>query len=167
MEERGTPRGEAAERRGAERSEGPHSGEASTSGRPGGGGARPPDPQVRAKAERRRFSAEFKLQVLREADRCKPGETGALLRRHGIYSSHLSVWRRERDSAAKNGLTRKRGRKTVEVNPLSPRVAQLEREKRSLEQRLQRAELIIEIQKKASALLGIPLSPLDSSESDA
>jgi hypothetical protein len=77
------------------------------------------------------------------------------------------VWRRERDQAVKVSLARKRGRKAAPANPLAPRVAELERENRSLQQRLQRAELIIEIQKKASALLGIPLSPPDGSRSDA
>ena len=166
VEQRESPVVVAPERRGAERSEGSRSGGASTTGRAPGGG--PPDPQVQAKVARRRFTAEFKLKVLREADRCsKPGETGALLRRHGIYSSLLSVWRRERDAAAKSGLTRKRGRTKAQVNPMVSRVAQLEREKREVEQRLQRAELIIEIQKKASALLGIPLSQPDSDGSDA
>jgi transposase len=163
---RETPVVEATERRGAERSEGPRSAGASTTGRATGGG--PPDPQVQAKATRRRFTAEFKLKVLREADRCsKPGETGALLRRHGIYSSLLSVWRREREQAAKDGLARTRGRRKAQVNPLASRVSQLEREKRDVEQRLQRAELIIEIQKKASALLGIPLNSLEDPGSDA
>jgi len=160
-----TPTLEDAERRGAERSEGPRSGVSSNVDRRPG---TPPDPQVPAKAQRRRFSAKFKLQVLREADRCtKAGDVGALLRRYGIYSSHLSTWRRERDRAAGQQLEkRKRGRKPAEKNPLAPRLAKLERENRRLQGELKKAELIIDIQKKASALLGIPLKSLDSDGND-
>ncbi len=122
---------EDSERRGAERSEAPRSGEASKIQR-----ALAPDPQVAAKPTRRRFTSEFKLQLLREADQCGPGELGALLRRHGLYSSHLSVWRRERDLGARERLSKKRGRKAAERNPLSPRIAQLERENRRLQARL-------------------------------
>ena len=161
-----TPTLEDAERRGAERSEGPRSGVSSNVDRRPGG--TPPDPQVPAKAQRRRFTAKFKLQVLREADRCtKAGDVGALLRRYGIYASHLSTWRRERDRAAGQQLEkRKRGRKPAEKNPLAPRLADLERENRRLQGELRKAELIIDIQKKASALLGIPLKSLDSDGND-
>ena len=110
---------EDSERRGAERSEAPRSGESSKIVR-----ELVPDPQVAAKPTRRRFSAEFKLQVLREADQCQPGELGALLRRHGLYSSHLTTWRRERDQGARERLSRKRGRKPAERNPLASRLAQ-------------------------------------------
>jgi transposase len=123
-------------------------------------GARPevPDPQVPAKAQRRRFTAEFKLQVLREADKCtEPGDIGSLLRRHGLYSSLLTTWRRERDAGALRQLGRKRGRKST-VNPLTERVAQLERENRKLQRRLQQAETIIDVQKKVAEILGIPLN---------
>ena len=144
---------EDSERRGAERSEAPRSGEASKTER-----APAPDPEVPTKATRRRFTSEFKLQVLREAEQCGPGELGALLRRHGLYSSHLSVWRRERDAGARERLSKKRGRKAAERNPLAPRVAQLERENRRLQAQLKKAEIIIDIQKKASVLLGIPLN---------
>lgn len=120
-----------------------------------------------AKPTRRRFTAEFKLKVLREADACRePGEIGALLRRHGLYSSHLVTWRRERDQATRERLSRKRGRKPTERHPLAARVAELERDKRRLEVRLRHAEIIIDIQKKASALLGIPLSHPDNGEID-
>ena len=152
---------EDSERRGAERSEAPRSGEASKIER-----ALAPDPQVVAKPTRRRFTSEFKLQVLREADQCGPGELGALLRRHGLYSSHLSVWRRERDLGAREWLSKKRGRKAAERNPLSPRIAQLERENRRLQARLKKAELILEIQKKAAALLGIPLNHPESGDDE-
>lgn len=152
---------EDSERRGAERSEAPRSGEASKIERD-----LAPDPQVVAKPTRRRFTSEFKLQVLREADQCGPGELGALLRRHGLYSSHLSVWRRERDLGARERLSKKRGRKAAERNPLSPRIAQLERENRRLQARLKKAELILEIQKKAAALLGIPLNHPESGDDE-
>jgi transposase-like protein len=121
---------------------------------------------VAAKPTRRRFTSEFKLQVLREADQCGPGELGALLRRHGLYSSHLSTWRRERELGARERLSRKRGRKPAERNPLSPRVAQLERENRQLQARLKKAELILDIQKKAAALLGIPLNQPESGDDE-
>ena len=152
---------EGSERRGAERSEAARSGEPSKfDGRPA------PDPQVTAKATRRRFSGEFKLQVLREADACATGELGALLRRHGLYSSHLSVWRHERERAVQDRLSKKRGRKPAERNPLSPRLAQLERENRRLQSRLTQAELLLDIQKKVAALLGIPLNHPESGDSE-
>jgi len=126
-----------------------------------------PDPQVLAKPRRRRFGAEFKLEVLREADHCKgAGEVGALLRRHGLYSSHLTTWRREREEAAHERLSRKRGRKPAERNPLSASLAQREAEIRRLQAQLRQAELIIDIQKKASALLGIPLNHPDNDGND-
>ena len=124
-----------------------------------------PDPEVAARPKRRRFTAEYKLRVLRQADACKePGETGALLRREGLYSSHLVQWRRQREEAAQAQLkSRRRGPKPKLQDP---RVKQLEREMARLERRLKRAEIIIEIQKKAAALLGIPLKNLDSDEND-
>jgi transposase-like protein len=124
-----------------------------------------PDPEVVAGPKRRQFTAEYKLRVLREADACKgPGEIGALLRREGLYSSHLVLWRRQREEAAQAQLkARKRGPK---AKVQDPRVKQLQREKARLERRLKRAELIIEIQKKAAALMGIPLKSLDSDEND-
>jgi transposase-like protein len=121
---------------------------------------------VPAKPTRRRFTSDFKLQVLREAEQCGPGEVGALLRRYGLYSSHLSVWRRERDLGARDRLSKKRGRKAADRNPLSPRVAQLEREVRRLQSHVKKAELIIDIQKKAAALLGIPLNHPESGDDE-
>ena len=87
----------------------------------------PPDPEVTERAKRRRFTAEYKLRILREADACKgDGDLGALLRREGLYSSHLATWRRQRDEIAKAGLkARKRGPKGKVKDP---RVKQLERE---------------------------------------
>ena len=90
---------------------------------------------------------------------------GALLRRHGLYSSLLTTWRRERDQGALQQLERKRGRKSTR-HPLDERVAQLEKENRKLQRRLHRAETIIDIQKKVAEILGIPLKPLDIDETD-
>jgi len=123
-----------------------------------------PDPAVDERPKRRRFSAEYKLRILREADRCKPGELGALLRREGLYSSHLTAWRQERDRVAKAALAaRKRGPKGRGDDP---RIKQLERENARLRKRNQRVEAMLEIQKKASEILGIPLSRLDDDEND-
>lgn len=124
-----------------------------------------PDPEVIEQAKRRRFSAEYKLRIVREADACKrDGDVAALLRREGLYSSHLSSWRRQREESARAGLTaRKRGRKAKAEDP---RVKELERENARLQRRLARVETMLEIQKKASELLGIPLSPLDTDEND-
>jgi transposase len=124
-----------------------------------------PDPEVPERAKRRQFSAEYKLGILREADACKgSGEIGALLRREGLYSSHLVVWRRQRETRALAGMrTRKRGPKAKEVDP---RVKQLERENARLQRRLKQAETIIEIQKKVAGMLGIPLNAPELDEND-
>lgn len=152
------------ERRGDERSEAPRSGGSPTIER--AEAAAPPDPEVPARHTRRRFTTAYKLEVLRKADACtRPGELGALLRREGLYSSHLVTWRRQREQ----GLTPKpRGRKPTSADP---RVKTLEREKaalttdnRRLERRLQRAETIIAFQKKVAELLGIPLKPFEVDE---
>lgn len=117
-----------------------------------------PNPEVVETAARRKFTAEYKLRILREADRCAPGELGALLRREGLYSAHLAKWRKQRERAEKAALSpQKTGRKAHETNPLVHRVSQLERENERLKQRLQQAEAIIEVQKKISALLENPL----------
>ena len=124
-----------------------------------------PDPEVPAKPERRRFSAEYRLRMLKEADACKkPGELGALLRREGLYSSLLTNWRRQRDHGA---LREMRGRRRgPKPRPVDPRVKPLEAENRRLQRKLQRAETIITLQKKVAEILGIPLKPLDNDESD-
>ena len=114
-----------------------------------------PDPEVPPKARRRTFTAKYKLKILAEADGCsKPGEIGALLRREGLYSSHLTKWRRLREEGALAGLTpKKRGRKPRPVDPQARRVAELERENARLQRKLEQAETIIEVQKKLSRLL--------------
>ncbi len=132
-------------------------------------GARPPegapDPEVTERAKRRRFTAEYKLRILRKADACKgDGDVGALLRREGLDSSQLTAWRRQRDEIAKAGLkARKRGPKGKVVDP---QVKQLKRENARLKRRLERVELMLTIQKKASEMLGIPLNPPDKDEND-
>ena len=124
-----------------------------------------PDPAVDAKAKRRRFTAEYKIKILREVDRAKaPGEVGAILRREGLYSSHLSVWRRDRDRAAKVGLAA--GKRGPKAKVVDPKIKQLERENAKLRRRNERVELMLSIQKKASELLGIPLNPHDPDEND-
>ena len=115
--------------------------------------------EVLAKAERRRFTAEYKVKVLRETDRCKqPGEIGALLRQEGLYWSNLTTWRKQRESGELAGLSaRKRGPQRREKNPLAERVRELERDNMRLKRRAERAEGIVELQKKVSAILGIEL----------
>jgi transposase-like protein len=129
------------------------------------GGSGPPDPEVPEKPKRRRFSAEYRLRIVREADTCKePGEIGALLRREGLYSSLLTAWRRQRDAGALEGLrSKKRGPKSKAVDP---RVKRLEREVSRLKRKLEQAETIIDIQKKVAGMLGIPLRTSEPDEKD-
>lgn len=114
-----------------------------------------PDPEVPAKARRRSFTATYKLDILKEVEGCKqPGEIGKILRREGLYSSHLSKWRAQREAGSLAGLRpKKRGRKPRPVDPQAQRVAQLERENARLRDQLAKAETIIEVQKKLSRLL--------------
>jgi transposase len=121
--------------------------------------------EVVEKARRRRFKAAEKLRILKEADRCtKPGELGALLRREGLYSSHLSAWRAARQRGELAGLrARRRGPKPQPVDPRERKIAEQAREITRLQARLERAEGLIAVQKKVSQLLGIPL---ESDEKD-
>ncbi|MCP4699652.1 MAG: IS3 family transposase [Gammaproteobacteria bacterium] len=115
-----------------------------------------PDCEVSDKAQRRRFTVEYKLKILEQADACvEPGQIGALLRREGLYSSHLSKWRKQREKAVREGLSESRGRKPAEKNPLAEQVAGLQQENRRLQQRLTRAEAIIDVQKKPLATVGV------------
>ena len=115
--------------------------------------------RVAAKPKRRQFSAEYRLRILDEADRCtRPGEVGRLLRREGLYSSHLSVWRKARRNGSLKALTpKKRGAKPAEFNPLSPKVRQLEAKVTRLEKELATAHTIIDVQGKVAGLLGLNL----------
>jgi len=128
----------------------------------GDAGARP-DPEVRAVAKRRRFSAAYKLAVLAEADRVsEPGAIGALLRREGLYSSHLALWRREREAGALEALSRRRGRKS-KMTAEQKRIAALEARAARLERELSQAHTIIEVQKKLCTLLGLPTAAQEAS----
>ena len=122
--------------------------------------------ELLAKAERRRFTMEYKRRVLQEADGCtKSGELGALLRREGLYSSHLAAWRSARARGELSGLSpKKRGPKGKSPHPDAKRILQLERENRRLRARAERAEALIEVQKKVAALFGNEL-PQSSEES--
>jgi hypothetical protein len=115
--------------------------------------------EVLVKAERRRFTADYKHKILREADNCRQsGEIGALLRREGLYWSNLTYWRRQRESGELAGLTAKRrGPQRRERNPLAERVRELERDNVRLKRRAERAEGLVELQKKVSEILGIEL----------
>ena len=118
-----------------------------------------PDPEVVAKPKRRRFTAEYRLRILEEADRCaEPGEVGRLLRREGLYSSHLTAWRRARRNGALRGLTsKKRGAKPKARNPLEPKVRELEAKVARLEKELHKAHTILDVQEKVAGLLGFSL----------
>ncbi len=114
-----------------------------------------PDPEVIVRPSTRRFTAEYKQRILQAADDCPHGELGALLRREGLYSSHLTDWRRQRADGELQGLTpQKRGRKP---DPQAAQIARLQHEIETLQTQLQRAETIIDVQKKLSQLLGLTL----------
>lgn len=140
--------------RGVERAVGERNGAASGRAVPAG----VPDPELVERSKRRRFSAEYKLGVLREADACsRPGELGALLRREGLYSSHLVTWRRQRDEGALQALARPRGRKPAD--PRDAQIAGLRRRAERAEAELAKARRVIEVQGNVSALLGELLEP--------
>ncbi len=125
-----------------------------------------PDPEVVPRAKRRRFSAEYKLRILEEAEACSErGQIGSLLRREGLYSSHLTTWRHQREQGQLEALSPKnRGRKPSVDERLAKELAELKRENQRLENRLQQAETIIEVQKKLSGLLGLTLNENQSDE---
>jgi transposase-like protein len=118
-----------------------------------------PDTEVPAKARRRRFTAEYKQKILREVERCrKAGEIGALLRREGLYSSHLTAWRSARASGERAGLeAKRRGTKPRVRDGQALRVAELEREVTRWKGRAERAEFLVDLQKKVASILGIEL----------
>jgi len=135
---------------------------------PVAGNGRPvPDPGVPERPVRRRFTAEYKLQILDEVDRAtESGQIGALLRREGLYSSHLANWRKLRSEGMLAGLEpKRRGPKTSPDAPLVAENERLQRDNRRLTAKLRQAETIIEVQKKLSELLGIPLPPHDGNGS--
>lgn len=130
------------------------------------GNPSPPNPEVIDKPQRRRFTKAFKLDLLKQIDACSGiGQIGALLRREGLYSSHLTNWRWQRSQGLlDNSATKKRVPQPTDHNAV--RVHQLERENARLQARLRQAELVLDIQKKASEILGIPLKALDNGGND-
>ena len=122
-----------------------------------------PDPEVPDRPKRRRFTAEYKRKILKQADACTgPGELGALLRREGVYSSSLAVWRTARRRGEIDGLTpKKRGPKASAPDPRDRELAAKDREIARLSARAERAEAIVELQKKVSEILGIRLPESD------
>lgn len=119
-----------------------------------------PNPEVPDKAVRRRFTGGYKLHILTLADACTETESlGALLRREGLYASNLNTWRHQRERGILSGLTpKKRGRKELVSNPLVAENEKLRKENERLTNRLRQAELIIDVQKKVSQILGIQLA---------
>ena len=124
-----------------------------------------PDPEVTSQIKRRRFSAAYKARIVREADACtKPGELGSLLRREGLYSSHLAKWRQQYRAGAETSLADdKRGRK-VKKNPLSDENLRLVRELERTQKKLRQAEIIIEFQKYLCEILGISPTGVSADE---
>jgi transposase-like protein len=120
-------------------------------GRVSGAGTQRPDPEVPERARRRRFTAQYKLEILAAYDAAPEGEKGALLRREGLYSSHIVEWRRARDAGALAGLAPPRGRPQKDAR--DDRIARLEQEKRQLEQELAKARFVVDVQAKLHALL--------------
>ena len=144
----------AAERSGGERSEAARSAAA-----PGPGAEKRPDPEVRPRAQRRSFSAAYKQKILAQADAAtESGAIGALLRREGLYSSHLTHWRQERDAGIKQGLSPHTRGPKPHADPLAKEFQQIRLQNERLTEQLRKAELIIDIQKKMASLLGLTLA---------
>ena len=125
------------------------------------------NPEVSEKATRRKYTVRYKLRILEEADGCtQMGSLGGLLRREGLYHSNLNTWRRQREEGTLSALApKKRGRKRAVCNPLQPEMDRLEKENEGLRNRLRKAEIIIDVQKKVSQILGIPLEGQEERES--
>ena len=124
-----------------------------------------PDPEVPARAKRRRHSPQYKARILAEVEACQsPGEVGAILRREGLFSSHLTRWRKaQKLGQLKRSAPMPRGPK---ANPKTPELVRLRRENAKLQKRLRKAEQIIELQKKVSEVLGIALPALQTEDDD-
>ena len=127
-----------------------------------------PNPEVQDKPTRRRFTAEYKLRILTLADACtEAGSLGALLRREGLYASNLNTWRHQRERGVLSALTpKKRGRKESVRDPLVAENEKLRRENERITKRLRQAEIIIDVQKKVSQILGIPLATPEEGGND-
>ena len=122
------------------------------------------DPEVVEKARRRRFSASYKVKLLEEVDR-NPGQAGAILRREGLYSSHLSTWRKQRRESGLNVLGKKRGPKGKSAEQIE--IEKLKRDKARLERQLYKANILLDAQKKLAEILGVDLPKVaQQSESD-
>lgn len=156
----------APQRREGERSEPDRSGGAADSG--GAAPATVPDPEVPAKPKRRQFTAEYKRSIVAQAEACRDDRAiGALLRREGLYSSHLTAWRRQREQGELDALAPKRRGRKPTANPLTEECQRLRKENARLSRRLEQAELIIDVQKKVSALLGISLPEVKTGEENS
>jgi transposase len=155
-----------AERREAERSEADRSGEpAKIAADPAPAGPPRPNPEVVADAKRRTFTAEYKLRIIKAADAAKgSGGVGALLRREGLFSSHLTTWRKERQTSLLQALAPKTRGPKSKRDPQSEEMQKLRQENQRLTESLRRAEIVIDVQKKVGALLGWPLPPADPGE---
>src|SRR6266851_3482303 len=152
----------AAERSEGERSEPQRSAAAAKAGTDSGAASRP-DPEVVAKAKRRTYTAEYKQRILEEAD-AAAATRGALLRREGLYFSLLTTWRRERSSGIREALTSRRRGPKSKRNPFEEENQKLRRQVGQLTEKLRKAEIIIDVQKKVAALLGNPLPDVDPDE---
>ena len=156
-----------AERREGERSEADRSGEpAKIVAEPAAGPPPRPNPEVVADAKRRTFTAEYKLRIIKAADAAKGsgGGVGALLRREGLFSSHLTTWRKERQASLLQALASKTRGPKSKRDPQAEEVQKLRQENQRLTESLRRAEIVIDVQKKVGALLGWPLPPADLEE---
>lgn len=156
----------AAERREAERSEADRSAAAGKTVATSPAAPPHPNPEVVADAKRRTFTAEYKQRILAEADAAaaQPGAIGALLRREGLYSSHLVTWRRERQAGILKGLAPHKRGPQCKRNPQEEEMQKLRRENQRLTEELRKAEIVIDVQKKVGALLGWPLPKADPEE---
>ena len=124
-----------------------------------------PDPEVNDKPKRRKFTASYKLAILRELDACPRGGKGAILRREGLYTSQITQWRKDREDGVLNALApRKRGRPRKVKNPLQDEHTALQRENARLKRELEKAHTIIDVQKKLSVLLGIDMPATENEE---
>ncbi len=124
------------------------------------------DTEVPQKASRRYFTPSYKQEILEKVDRCSaPGEIGALLRREGLYSSHLAAWRAARKKGALAGLSKKRG-PSKQDSAEAKELRALKRENERLREKLRRAETVIGVQKKVSEILGVDLNPSENDEND-
>lgn len=129
-------------------------------------GQRPATREVPAKARRRRFTAAYKLKILEQVDEAGAGEVAGLLRREGLYSSHVSSWRSQRRRGTLEALGKKRGRKVDPKRKKDVRVDELEKENRKLKRELAEAKYLLEVQKKVASIAGIPLPNSDDGESE-